>query len=165
MSTARQRTLLAVGVVVVLLALVLGWGLGGGAGGPSAAGPETKPAGVSRTPSPTASRTPSRATAGTSGLPVCTSVPRQVNDTVAAVRANGPYLRPRDDGGTFGNRERLLPAKPNGYYREYTVKTPGEGFPGPRRLITGGQASPGAEPTIWFYTADHYESFCELVLT
>ncbi|MBK8446822.1 MAG: ribonuclease [Micropruina sp.] len=155
MNTARQRTLLAVGLVLLLLALVIGWGLGGGNGQPTAATPETKATYATKAASAPATRTPS-------GLPVCTSVPAEVHDAVAAVRANGPYLRPRDDGGTFGNRERLLPAKPGGYYREYTVKAPGERFPGPRRLVTGGQSKLGAEPAVWFYTADHYESFCEL---
>ena len=99
-----------------------------------------------------------------SGLPVCVTVPSEVDDAVVVVRNNGPYLRPRDDGGSFGNRERLLPKQPAGYYREYTVEAPGQRFPGPRRLITGGQKQLGAEPVVWFYTADHYETFCELVV-
>lgn len=110
----------------------------------------------------TAQSKPAQPQGGTSGLPVCVNPPPEVEEAVAAVRNNGPYLRPRDDGGVFGNRERLLPAKPNGYYREYTVEAPQDRFPGPRRLITGGQAKLGAEPEIWFYTDDHYESFCEL---
>ena len=152
MNAARQRALIVVGLVLVALAAIVAWGLGG-SGRPTAVG--TTSTGV--TPPATASGTRS-----SSGLPECSSVPREVTEAVALVRANGPYLRPRDDGGTFGNRERLLPAKPSGYYREYTVKAPGQRFPGPRRLITGGQAKLGAEPAVWFYTADHYESFCEL---
>ena len=152
MNAARQRTLIVVGLVLVALAAIVAWGLGG-SGRPTAVG--TTSTGV--TPPATAS-----GTRPSSGLPECSSVPREVTEAVMLVRANGPYLRPRDDGGTFGNRERLLPAKPNGYYREYTVKAPGQRFPGPRRLITGGQAKLGAEPAVWFYTADHYESFCEL---
>ena len=153
MSPTRQRTLLVVGLVLVVLAGLIAWAVGGRPGSPTTA--ETKP--VIATPSRTASTS-------SSGLPVCTDAPAEVDDTVAAVRTNGPYLRPRDDGGTFGNYERLLPRKPSGYYREYTVEAPGERFPGPRRLITGGQAKLGAEPAVWFYTADHYESFCELVV-
>ncbi len=153
MSPTRQRTLLVVGLVLVVLAGLIVWAFGGRPGSPTTA--ETKP--VIATPSRTAPTS-------SSGLPVCTDVPAEVDDTVAAVRNNGPYLRPRGDGGTFGNYERLLPRKPSGYYREYTVEAPGERFPGPRRLITGGQAKLGAEPAVWFYTADHYESFCELVV-
>ena len=97
-----------------------------------------------------------------SRLPLCGRLPAEVAEAVAAVRAGGPFLRPRNDGGTFGNRERLLPQKPGSYYREYTVAAPRERFPGPRRLVTGGQSRIGAEPVIWFYTADHYDSFCEL---
>ncbi len=149
--TARQRTVLVIGLVVVGLMLLIGLGLNRGAGAPTAA-----------TSSPRTSAAASAGPATGSGLAACRSVPGQVHEAVEAVRADGPYLRPRDDGGIFGNRERLLPAKPSGYYREYTVRAPGERFPGPRRLITGGQTRPGAEPEIWFYTADHYESFCEL---
>jgi len=143
----RRRTLLVVGVVLVLLAGLVGVLLTQGAGGPAAV----------------ATARPGRSSA--SGLPLCGPVPSQVNDAVLAVRSNGPYLRPRADGGTFGNREGLLPARPRGYYREYTVSAPGQRFPGPRRLITGGQEALGAEPEIWFYSADHYESFCELAVS
>lgn len=142
MSPTRQRTLLVVGLVLVVLAGLIVWASGGRPGSPTTA--ETKP--VIATPSRTAPTS-------SSGLPVCTDVPAEVDDTVDAVRNNGPYLRPRDDGGTFGNYERLLPRKPSGYYREYTVEAPGQRFPGPRRLITGGQAKLGAEPAVWFYTA------------
>jgi ribonuclease T1 len=92
------------------------------------------------------------------------SLPREVARAVSAVRDNGPYLRSRADGAVFGNRERLLPPRPSGWYREYTVEAPGQRFPGPRRLVTGGQKRPGDEPAVWFYTADHYESFCELLV-
>ena len=37
----------------------------------------------------------------------------------------------------FGNREGHLPAKPRGYYHEYTVETPGASDRGARRLIRG----------------------------
>lgn len=98
-------------------------------------------------------------------LAVCGDVPKEVDAAVAAVRSGGPYLRPRDDGGTFGNREALLPPMPDGYYREYTVRAPREKFPGPRRLVTGGQQWQGGEPEVWYYTADHYQSYCQLYPT
>ena len=58
----------------------------------------------------------------------------------------------RNDGGVFRNRERLLPIKPDGYYREYVVRTPGIDHAGPQRLIVGSNGE-------LFYTADHYASF------
>ena len=54
----------------------------------------------------------------------------------------------------FGNREAHLPPRPRGYYREYTVDTPGLSHRGARRIVTGGQP-----PEVWFYTEDHYASF------
>lgn len=130
-------------LVVLVLAGLLWWNSGAGRSTPA--------------PTPSAS-----AFLTSSGLPVCTTVPKEVATTVAAVRNDGPYLRPDDDGGVFSNREGILPPEPRGYYREYTVRAPGERFPGPRRLVTGGQARLGAEPEVWYYTADHYTSFCEL---
>lgn len=142
---ARRVLVLLALAVVVLLAAAQWWQSGRG---------------EPTVPAPTPTPTPTATASTRSGLPACTRLPAEVADAVAAVRAGGPYLRPRDDGGTFGNRERLLPGKPSGYYREYTVRAPGQRFPGPRRLITGGQARPRDEPREWFYTADHYESFC-----
>jgi filamentous hemagglutinin len=58
----------------------------------------------------------------------------------------------RNDGGIFGNREGLLPARARGYYREYVVRTPGITHVGPQRVVLGRDGEV-------FYTADHYESF------
>src|SRR3546814_4105388 len=82
-----------------------------------------------------------------------TTLFRSALDTLALIERGGPYPH-RQDGGTFQNRERLLPAQPRGYYREYTVRTPGSRDRGARRIVSGG--SPPAE---FFYTADHYRSF------
>lgn len=68
---------------------------------------------------------------------------------VRAVRC--PY---RQDGSVFGNREGHLPARPRGYYHEYTVQTPGLNDRGARRIITG-----GTPPDTFYYTDDHYRSF------
>jgi ribonuclease T1 len=57
-----------------------------------------------------------------------------------------------EDGSTFQNREGLLPDQPLGYYREYTVETPGSPDRGARRLVIGN----GGEV---YYTFDHYASF------
>ncbi len=56
----------------------------------------------------------------------------------------------------FGNRERLLPLQTRGYYREYTVTTPGSRDRGARRIVCGGPAS---KPDTCYYTGDHYASF------
>lgn len=76
----------------------------------------------------------------------------QARQTLSAIRAGGPFPYPRNDGATFENRERVLPAKAKGYYREYTVTTPGSPDRGPRRIITG-------QDGATFYTGDHYASF------
>ena len=66
--------------------------------------------------------------------------------------AAGKRLRFPNDGVTFQNRERRLPGRPSGYYREWVVPTPGESGPGPQRLVTG------EDGDVW-YTSDHYRSF------
>ena len=72
------------------------------------------------------------------------------------IRAGGPFAYPKD-GTVFGNRERLLPARPRGFYREYTVGTPGAHDRGGRRIVCGGHEAKA--PETCFYTADHYTSF------
>lgn len=89
-----------------------------------------------------------------SGLPVVAlaTLPVEARDTVALVDRGGPFPYAKD-GAVFGNREKLLPARPTGFYREYTVPTPGEDDRGPRRIVTGDRGG------MLFYTADHYASF------
>jgi ribonuclease T1 len=112
----------------------------------------------------TAPPAPSSSTrAGTpsdAGLPTCplASLPREVADTVDLIRSNGPFPYPRNDGVVFGNREAHLPGQARGYYHEYTVITPGAANRATRRVITGG--TPLTDPRQYFYTADHYDSFC-----
>jgi ribonuclease T1 len=60
------------------------------------------------------------------------------------------------DGVVFGNREKLLPGKPRGYYHEYTVRTPGVSSRGGRRLVCGGKKK---APDACYYSDDHYRSF------
>lgn len=78
-------------------------------------------------------------------------LPSQAKDTLNLIRQNGsfPYQK---DGTVFQNRERRLPTKPVGYYREYTVPTPGARDRGARRIVTGG----GGEI---YYSSDHYNTF------
>ncbi|HBX82570.1 MAG: ribonuclease domain-containing protein [Propionibacteriaceae bacterium] len=115
-------------------------------------------------PATSNSSSPSGTSSSSATIPNCqlSELPKQVAEAVKTVRTNGPYLRPRNDGGIFGNNEHLLPSRPNGYYKEYTVSDPTSSFPGPRRLVTGGQVGGGSEPTEWFYTADHYVHFCRV---
>jgi guanyl-specific ribonuclease Sa len=83
-------------------------------------------------------------------------LPHEAHAVLDAIARGGPYAY-RQDGGTFANRERRLPAQPRDYYREYTVPTPGSGDRGPRRIVTGG-GRPGPPHEYW-YSADHYRSF------
>lgn len=80
-------------------------------------------------------------------------LPREARLTIALIQRNGPFPH-RQDGSVFGNREGHLPRQPRGWYREYTVDTPGLDHRGARRIVTGGQP-----PREWFYTDDHYDSF------
>jgi len=80
-------------------------------------------------------------------------LPPQARATLALIRQGGPYPYAQDNT-VFGNRERILPSKPRGYYREYTVVTPGLKHRGARRIVAGGNP-----PQELFYTEDHYRSF------
>ena len=85
-----------------------------------------------------------------------TGLPTQVHEVMTQIRQGGPF-RFEKDGAVFGNRERLLPSQKRGYYREYTVPTPGLGHRGARRIVCGGHQS--KQPDACFYTDDHYASF------
>ena len=84
------------------------------------------------------------------------ALPAEARAVEQAVRRGGPFAFPKD-GIVFANRERLLPAQPRGFYREYTVATPGASDRGGRRIVCGG-TRPTA-PQACYYTADHYSSF------
>jgi ribonuclease T1 len=113
---------------------------------------------ASATQMPVWAKKPVGADAG--GVVAVSELPPQGVDTYERIRQGGPF--PYDkDGVVFGNRERLLPSQKRGYYREYTVKTPGSRDRGARRIVCGGQ-QPKA-PEACFYTADHYSSFRKIV--
>lgn len=88
-----------------------------------------------------------------SGFPeiAVSELPAEARDTLASIRKGGPFPYSRD-GTTFFNREGRLPAAERGYYREYTVPTPGERTRGARRIVAGR----GGE---LYYTDDHYRTF------
>jgi guanyl-specific ribonuclease Sa len=83
-------------------------------------------------------------------------LPPEAVVTLQLIERGGPFPH-RQDGTVFQNREGLLPQRPRGYYREYTVRTPGVSHRGARRIVTGGDP-----PEVFYYTADHYRSFRRL---
>lgn len=83
------------------------------------------------------------------------ALPAEARQTLALIRAGGPFPYARD-GVEFRNREGLLPKRARGYYREYTVKTPGAKDRGARRIVAGR----GGEH---YYTDDHYRSFRRII--
>ena len=87
------------------------------------------------------------------------ALPLQGQDTHRLILQGGPF--PFDkDGVVFGNRERFLPMHRRGYYREYTVRTPGSRDRGARRIVCGG---PATTPDDCYYSADHYANFRRIV--
>jgi len=94
------------------------------------------------------------------GLEVCevASLPDEAEPVIADILSGGPYEYPGEDGGHFGNYEGLLPKEKSSYYRSYTVDTPGMGHRGPKRIVVGGGTE--TDPDVWYYSEDHYESFC-----
>jgi ribonuclease T1 len=82
-------------------------------------------------------------------------MPAEAKTTYALIAQGGPF--PYDkDGSVFGNREKILPQHKRGYYREYTVRTPGVRTRGARRIVCGGKPR---MPDACYYTSDHYASF------
>jgi len=133
-------------VIGLLLVGLWAWSqYGQQATGPAIDAPAASPASGNHAPR---TRSPQPAHAGYPAW-----LPPEALDTLALIERGGPYPH-RQDGGTFQNRERLLPSQPRGYYREYTVRTPGSRDRGARRIVSGGHP-----PAEFFYTDDHYRSF------
>ena len=141
MKVQRLTALLALLLGLVVLAFVL-------AGVPET-GTAPSDAGTTSAPAPAAPPAP----ANLSGLPAvnASELPAEARQTLALIARGGPYPYSRDNV-TFGNFERILPRKSSGYYKEYTVRTPGELDRGARRIVAG-QAGEK------YYTPDHYNSF------
>jgi len=78
-------------------------------------------------------------------------LPYEARQTLVLIKRDGPFPYSRD-GIVFGNYEKRLPLRQRGYYREYTVKTPGRHDRGPRRIVAGRDEE-------YYYTDDHYRSF------
>ncbi|MFN3594122.1 MAG: ribonuclease domain-containing protein [Thiobacillaceae bacterium] len=78
-------------------------------------------------------------------------LPPEGRATLALIKRGGPFVYARD-GIVFHNREGRLPARPRGYYREYTVPTLGLAHRGARRIVAGRDGD-------YWYTDDHYRTF------
>lgn len=98
-----------------------------------------------------ARQAPPAATASGSRYPAF--LPPEAVATLQAIEQGGPFPYSRD-GVVFQNREHRLPERSRGYYREYTVATPGSADRGARRIVAGGRP-----PEVYYYTDDHYQSF------
>ena len=136
MNRRRSNRSGTLGLVVVLLLAGLAWWVQSGSGsGSGSTGAVTDP---------------------TSGLPwvAADTLPPEARDTLRLIDRGGPYPESEDDD-VFGNFEGLLPEEPRGYYREYTVRTPGTEGRGARRIVTGDDGQ-------YYWTADHYQSFARI---
>jgi ribonuclease T1 len=100
---------------------------------------------------------PAAAREDPSTLPVIAlaDLPPEGREVYTLIGKGGPFRYDRD-GVVFANRERLLPSRPRGHYREYTVRTPGVTSRGARRIVCGGVPT---APEVCYFTADHYQSF------
>ena len=159
MKLQRLTALLAVLAGLVVLAFVLAGMPQTGTAPPGADRPApsqstTSQPGAGQPATPAAPATPATpGVANTSGLPEvrASELPDEARRTLALIARGGPYPYTRDDV-TFGNFERILPRKSSGYYKEYTVPTPGESDRGARRIVAGKAGEK-------YYTPDHYNSF------
>ncbi len=172
-----RRTFAAVLVLVVLVAVVIGTLRNDDDGDPDA-GPDAAPSievspGESPGELPTDSESPDDGGAGpafptavapsrpesdaASGLPIVTlaELPPEAAETVALIEAGGPFPY-ADDGETFLNSAGLLPQREQGYYRVYTVDSPGSVVPTSRRIVTGSDGE-------LYWTDDLYTSFMRIL--
>ena len=93
------------------------------------------------------------------GAIAAAALPQEAHATLQLIKAGGPFPYAQD-GSVFGNREKMLPYRQRGYYREYTVRTPGARDRGARRIIAGSGASGDVRTSgEYYYTDDHYNSF------
>jgi len=159
MNRSRSKLVAFAGLVIAVVVLVVAM-VGGGALTSPAPGSSTQtttpvPGAVPTSPDAVPGRTTAAASAGAnpSTLPSinASQLPKEARQTLDLIAKGGPYPYDRD-GVNFGNFEGMLPKKPGGFYKEYTVPTPGESDRGARRIIVGKDAAK-------YFTPDHYESF------
>ncbi|WP_255770070.1 ribonuclease domain-containing protein [Pseudarthrobacter sulfonivorans] len=154
----RNRSIVALlltGLVVAALAIFGGIGFLESLTGSTTPAASSSAAPVPEAPATGPAHVPAPAAVPTnpSALPAIreSALPAEARKTLALIRKGGPYSYSQDDQA-FGNFERVLPRQASGYYREYTVPTPGESDRGARRIVAGA----GGEK---YYTQDHYDSF------
>lgn len=154
-TTRNRRLLLGVLAGLLLAALAYGISLVGpsGTAAPPGAGPGAA------TPSAVESTDPET---GLAWVDVG-ALPPEAGQVLGLIDEGGPFKH-KQDGQVFGNREALLPSQDKGFYREYTVRTPGESDRGARRIVTGNEkgAKRGDGEVQYFWTDDHYESFARI---
>ena len=164
-SSPSKKSLPAIigGSVLVLVAGYFGIDLGGsGDGADQKAAPSSAAAGASSAAGASGENEGDVAKQGGADLPTCAmdTLPQEAHDTAEDILAGGPYDYPDNDNVRFGNYEGVLPQQAKNYYREYTVETPGIGHRGAKRIVTGGGSE--TDPDVWYYTDDHYDSFCSI---
>ncbi len=156
MNRNRSKLVAFAGLVIAVVVLVVAM-----VGGGSLTTQSTTPAPGSTAASPAAAVTnpaaASPAVDNPSTLPSinASQLPKEARQTLALIAKGGPYPYDRD-GVNFGNFEGLLPKKSGGFYKEYTVPTPGESDRGARRIIVG-------KDSAKYYIPDHYESLMFIV--
>ena len=129
----------------LLLGIVVGWAAAGLAPqGPTPTDQRLPPAALGTT----APSAPADLQLGSISVD---ELPNEAIETIALIEGGGPF-RFRQDGAVFENREGLLPARPSGHYREYTVPRPGNNGRGALRIVAGADGE-------MYWTADHYDSF------
>lgn len=148
--TKRAQRMVAIGLAVLLMLGGLAFAVNSIVGASADPAPNTAQAPVATGCVIVTADVPGAEESGLRTQPLC-ALPPEAAVVGQAIQAGGPF-RYQQDGATFRNAEQLLPSKKLGYYREYTVPTPGSDDRGARRLIAGS----GGE---LYYTADHYESF------
>ncbi len=151
-SAPRKKSLPAIigGAVVVLVAGYFGIDLtSSGSGDSNSASSESSSASAE-----------GEAISSDSDTCAISTLPDEAQETRDDIVAGGPYDYPENDNRHFGNYEGVLPDQSSDFYREYTVETPGLDHRGARRIVTGGGSE--TDPEVWYYTDDHYESFCEI---
>lgn len=157
----RAMLSVALGVAVILGYLVWSWNRPASSsstsGGQTASRVTTTSA--AKTSTGATSKSTNRATTSSSVDPEtglawieASDLPSQGRTVLALIDKGGPYPYSQD-GGTFGNYEKILPQKAKGFYTEYTVKLPSSSDRGPVRIIMGGKGQ------WYFWTDDHYASF------
>ncbi len=157
MARRRQGSSSAGAIVLVLLVTAfLWWNQAGGPADPSSDRARDPGSSGQSQSQPRTQRPRQPATDPVSGLRwvAARDLPGEARQTLARIDAGGPFPEDEDDE-TFGNYEGILPDEPRGYYREYTVHTPGYSGRGARRIVAG-------QGGQYYWTADHYASFARI---